>query len=62
MKLGGGEESSRGEVAVPASGRRGDGAGDGGEHRLGYTVLGRTITRLRSVRIEENFGFSARFF
>ncbi|PKI26345.1 hypothetical protein CRG98_048966, partial [Punica granatum] len=58
MKLGGGEESGGGEVAVPASRSCGDGAGDGGEHRLFYAVLGRSVMRLGSVGIEENFGYS----
>ncbi|PKI49758.1 hypothetical protein CRG98_029845 [Punica granatum] len=48
-----------GEVAVPASGSCGDGAGDGGEHRLFYAVLGRSVMRLGLVGIEENFGYSA---
>ncbi|PKI65224.1 hypothetical protein CRG98_014373 [Punica granatum] len=48
-------------TAVPASGRRGDGTGGGGEHCLGYAVLGGSVTRLGSVGIEEIFGISARF-
>ncbi|OWM90907.1 hypothetical protein CDL15_Pgr027394 [Punica granatum] len=45
----------RPRTAVPASGFRGDGTGDGGEHRLGYTMLRRGVTRLGSVGIKENF-------
>ncbi|OWM90908.1 hypothetical protein CDL15_Pgr027395 [Punica granatum] len=42
-------------TAVPASRFRSDSAGDGDEHRLGYAVLGRGVTRLGSVGIEGNF-------
>ncbi|PKI31500.1 hypothetical protein CRG98_048110 [Punica granatum] len=34
-----------------------DGAGDGGEHRLGYITLGMGVTKLKTVRIEGNFEF-----
>ncbi|OWM78186.1 hypothetical protein CDL15_Pgr015005 [Punica granatum] len=48
-------------TTVPTSGHRGDGAGDGGEHCLGYAVLGRGVMRLGSVGIEGNFRFFERF-
>ncbi|OWM91358.1 hypothetical protein CDL15_Pgr000302 [Punica granatum] len=51
----------RPRMAVPASGRRGDGTGDGGEYRLGYAVLGRGVTRPWSARIVGKFRFLARF-
>ncbi|OWM77735.1 hypothetical protein CDL15_Pgr012437 [Punica granatum] len=63
-KMGGKEESSdRGQrfspLSATATARRG--AGDGGNYRLGYAVLGRGVTRLGSVGIEEIFEISARF-
>ncbi|PKI60799.1 hypothetical protein CRG98_018788 [Punica granatum] len=39
-----------------------EGAGDGGERRLGYAVLGRGFTRLGSVGIERNFIFFGEVF
>ncbi|OWM77734.1 hypothetical protein CDL15_Pgr019522 [Punica granatum] len=62
--MGGKEESGdRGQRFPPLSATatvRG-GAGDGGDYCLGYAVLGRGITRLGSVGIEEIFEISARF-
>ncbi|OWM71163.1 hypothetical protein CDL15_Pgr011290 [Punica granatum] len=65
MKLGGGEESDgRGRRFPPlgAATMAQEGAGDGGERRLGYAVLERGVARLESVGIERNFVFLARFF
>ncbi|OWM89375.1 hypothetical protein CDL15_Pgr024123 [Punica granatum] len=47
----------RPRTAAFTSGRRGDGAGDGDEHRLDYAVLRMGVIRLGSFGIEGDFGF-----
>ncbi|OWM67632.1 hypothetical protein CDL15_Pgr024717 [Punica granatum] len=62
MKLGGGEESGGRERRFPSLGAAAtvqEGAGGGGERRLGCAVLKTGVTRLRLVRIEGNFDFFA---
>ncbi|PKI50128.1 hypothetical protein CRG98_029452 [Punica granatum] len=51
----------RPRTAVLASGRRDDGARDGGEYRLSCAVLWRGVTRPGSARIVGKFRFLARF-
>ncbi|OWM87969.1 hypothetical protein CDL15_Pgr000386 [Punica granatum] len=58
--MGGEEESGdRGQRFLPLSAAataRG-GAGDGGDYRLGYAVLGRGVTRIGKVGVERIFEF-----
>ncbi|OWM77796.1 hypothetical protein CDL15_Pgr011157 [Punica granatum] len=60
MKLGGGEELGGRERRFPSLGAAAtvqEGAGGGGEHRLGCAVLETGVTRLGQVRIEGDFEF-----